>query len=323
MVHQVKTTEIGEGLYQLSSRLGPRYVHQYVIVEDGEAVLIDTGMKETPAQVILPFLKDIGITPDKLKAVVISHADVDHFSGLKGIRQYSPTAMIMAHSVDVPWIESAEKIQLERYFYYETFGVAHDEETKSWFIDNLQAEKVDIHLNGGESLCLGRNRIIDIIHTPGHSAGHVSVYDRKNKATIVIDAILWKGLYDTEGQIISPPPYYSIAPYVHSIETILQLDSRYLLTGHYDILTGADIQTFLHESKDFVGLVEDTVRSIVRESDAPLSLKEILLRTNERVGNFTAMMVELVGPVYAHLNALEKEGVIWRQIENKLPYWSS
>ncbi len=312
-------TEIGEGLFQISSRLGPRYVHQYLLKEKNEALLLDVGMMDTPEKVIIPACKDIGINLDQIKMIVISHADVDHFSGLKNMRENAKNAITIAHSFDVPWIESCEKIQKERYFYYESLGVFHDDETKRWFIDNLHSAKIDLHFNGGETICLGDDRYIDVIHTPGHSEGHLSLYDRKNKAAMVVDAILWKGLYDTEGTIISPPPYYFVDEYIHSILTILQLDINVLLTGHFDPLKGIDAQVFLHESKQFVKNVEETIYSVIE--DKPQSLREILLKTNDQVGKFTAMMVELVGPVYAHLLKLEKVGSIHRtMIENK-PFW--
>src|SRR5690606_22986714 len=129
-----------------------------------------------------------------------------------------------------------DKILQERYFAYEQFGVFHDDETKEWFINSTEASRIDMQVTGGEVLRLGTDRYVDIIHTPGHSSGHLSIYDRKNKAAIVIDAILWKGLFDREGNIISPPPYYSVEPYLKSIDNVLDLDIDVLLTGHYDVM---------------------------------------------------------------------------------------
>ncbi|WP_096188809.1 MBL fold metallo-hydrolase [Evansella halocellulosilytica] len=318
-----KVTDIKQGLYQISSPLGVRYIHQYLMVENESVLLIDVGMKETPTEVLQPALQELDLSMNQLKTVVISHADVDHFSGGASLKDLAKHVTLMAHKRDAPWIESKKKIMEERYFYYEPFGVSHDEETKQWFKDGLQETNVDIQLNGNESIHLGSDRYIDIIHTPGHTPGHLSFYDRKNRACIILDAILWKGLYDVEKKIVSPPPYYTISSYLKSIEKIMSLDIDVLLTGHYDVMTGEDAKQFLQESKEFVTTVEKSILEILNKSLEALSLSEILEKTNEKVGSFNVMMVELVGPVYAHLKDLEAKQQVECIMNGTIPYWKA
>lgn len=308
MTYQIK--KIGKGLFKISSPLGVRYFHQYVLVENDNAIIIDTGMQNTPVDVLEPALRDIGMSLSQIRNVIISHADVDHFSGTEKLKEKSKQVTVMAHKLDASWIESKEKILTERYFRYEQYGVFHDNETKKWFKNELKETNVDVQLNGGEVLHLGADRYIDVIHTPGHTQGHLSFYDRKNRAAIVVDAILWKGLYDTEKRIVSPPPYYDIDNYIDSIKKIMSLDIDVLLTGHYDRITGKDIQSFLNESIEFVTTVGDTVLEVIESSNKPLTLREILEKTNEKTGNFTVMMVELVGPIFMHLIDLEACGKV-------------
>lgn len=321
MEQQYKAKEVRPGLYQIGSVLGPRYVYQYLLKDEEGAVLIDAGMPDTPEQAIFPFFEEIGFMPDKLSTILISHGDVDHFSGVANLRKRCSKALVMAHQADVPWIESVERVQNERYFAYESLGIEHDEETKQWFIDHLQPTPVHLQLKGGEKLKIGKDRILELIHVPGHSPGHMAVYDRKNRAMIVLDAVLYKGLYDMHGTIISPPPYYSIAPYLNTIDTILNYDFDVLLTGHYDVMEGMEAYRFLHDSRAFVKQVEATIEQVVRQANQPLSLSEIYEKTNAKMGPYTAMAVELIGPVYAHLLDLEQRGLIHRTMNGKIPYW--
>lgn len=321
MKKQYTATEVKPDLYQIGSVLGPRYVYQYLLKDDSGAILIDAGMPDTPDQAILPFFYEIGFNPDELLAILISHGDVDHFSGVKNLRKICSQALVMAHEADVPWIESVKRVQDERYFAYESLGIQHDEETKQWFIDHLQATHVHLHLKGGETLKIGEDRILEVIHAPGHSPGHLSVYDQKNRAMIVVDAVLYKGLYDMEGTIISPPPYYSITPYLNTIDTILQYDFDMLLTGHYEIMNGMEAYHFLHESRKFVNQVATAIEEIVRNARRPLSLHEIYEKTNEKVGPYTSMAVELIGPVHAHVLDLEQRGILYRTMKETIPYW--
>ena len=72
--------EVAPGIHRIESVLGPRPFSQYLL-RDERSLLVDTGVKETPAEVILPFLD--GLQPD---FVLNSHADVDHYGGNAAIR---------------------------------------------------------------------------------------------------------------------------------------------------------------------------------------------------------------------------------------------
>ncbi len=113
--------EVAPGIHRIESVLGPRPFSQYLL-RDERSLLVDTGVKETPGEVILPFLD--GLQPD---FVLNSHADVDHYGGNAAI-QARPrrSALFLAHALDVPWIESAEAIMRERYGWYEEHGLAYE-----------------------------------------------------------------------------------------------------------------------------------------------------------------------------------------------------
>ncbi len=321
MVSNTKSEQLAKGLYQIGSVLGPRYLYQYLLTDDYGTLLIDAGMAETPEQVIFPFLEENRISAEDLDMVLISHSDIDHFSGLKAIREKNRRVKVMAHELDVPWIESKERILKERYFYHQSFGVSHDNEIRSWFEDNLQSNHVDISLKGGETIKLGPAREVEVIHIPGHSHGHLAVYDQANRAAIIIDGILWKGLYDMEGKVISPPPYIVVKPYVEAIEKIMLLDIDFLLTGHYDIMRGEQAYQFLRESKDFVFRAERVIEELVKHQSVPISLMNIVEKSNELLGPFTVWWVDLVMPVYAHLTELEQQGKIHRCMKGTIPHW--
>ena len=89
-------TEIAPGIHRIESILGPRPFSQYLLRGE-RTLLVDTGVKETPGEVLLPFLDRAGIDPAELDLVLISHADVDHFGGNEAMRAVSPRAVFCAH----------------------------------------------------------------------------------------------------------------------------------------------------------------------------------------------------------------------------------
>ena len=86
--------EIVPGIQRIESILGPRPFSQYLL--HGErTLLVDTGVEETPADVILPFLADAGFDPAELDLILNTHADVDHFGGNAAMREAATRALVL------------------------------------------------------------------------------------------------------------------------------------------------------------------------------------------------------------------------------------
>ena len=106
--------EVAPGIHRIESVLGPRPFSQYLLRGE-RTLLVDTGTKDTPGDVIFPWLERAGIDPTEIDLVLVSHADVDHFGGNAALRAAAPPALVCAHALDVPWIEDGDRIMRERY----------------------------------------------------------------------------------------------------------------------------------------------------------------------------------------------------------------
>ena len=245
-----KMLEVAPGITRIESILGPRPFSQYLL-QDERSMLVDTGVKETPADVILPALAG-----SEVDFVLVSHADVDHFGGSSSIHEAMPRAIFCAHGLDTPWIEDAELIMRERYGWYDAFGVGYDPDTAAWLENAMgPAHPIDVQLQGGEVFRLGARLSVEILWLPGHSYGHVGVWEPRSRTAIIMDAVLAGGLLDTEGRVIHPPPIVDVAGYERSVRLLQELDPAQLLTGHYDVIRGDDVGAFLDESIAFISRV--------------------------------------------------------------------
>jgi glyoxylase-like metal-dependent hydrolase (beta-lactamase superfamily II) len=83
----------------------------------------------------------------------------------------------------------------------------------------------DFFLTEGE-LRLGKDLVANIIVTPGHSKGHISIYWTDAKVFMGGDLIF----YGSTGRVDIPGG--SAQSLRDSIERIAQLDIEYILTGH-------------------------------------------------------------------------------------------
>lgn len=313
--------EVAPGIHRIESVLGPRPFSQYLLAGE-RTLLVDTGVAATPVEVIQPFLERAGFDPARLDLVLVSHADVDHFGGNETMRAASPRALICAHELDAPWIESAERIMLERYGWYAAHGIPYAPEVGSWLREGMGADTpVDVRLRGGEAFRLGAELDARVLHLPGHTAGHLGLWVPASRTAIVQDAVMARGLLDTEGNVIHPSPYFDAAAYEGSVRTLQRLAPARLLTAHYDVIEGAAVDRFLADTLEFVRDAR-VITAEILAAEGEVTLARARELADPRLGPFSSMPNELAGPLRAHLRELvaagraeeSPDGLTWRAV---------
>jgi glyoxylase-like metal-dependent hydrolase (beta-lactamase superfamily II) len=296
------TRRLNPGIHRIQSVLGPRPFSQYLLLDE-KMLLVDTGINTTPADVIMPWFEAHGLDIAELDYVLISHADVDHCGGNGAIREAAPNAVFMAGAQDVQWIENRSRMIAERYGWYAAHGEAvdYDADTKAFLISALGPDvPIDRPLEGGETIELGPNLTVEVLALPGHSEGHVGLWEPQTRSAIVIDAVLGDGLLNMQGEVIHPPPYFGAADYERTIAKVRELNPARLLTAHYNVMEGEQVTAFLDCSQGFVDRARAAVRDELEER-GEASLAEMLEALNPVLGPFTSFPNELAGPILDHL----------------------
>jgi glyoxylase-like metal-dependent hydrolase (beta-lactamase superfamily II) len=292
--------EVVPGVHRIESDLGPRFMCQYLFDGEHRKVLFDTGISGTPNEVIWPYLDRIGRAPEDLDAVINSHADVDHCGGNKAIRDRYPTLRLCCHERDRPWIESNDAMMAENYCWYDTYGFGPPEDARDWIRRELGGDAViDVGLRGGETIRLGPDWRIEIMHLPGHTYGHLGIWDPRGRAVIIIDAVLYDGIYARDGERLIPPRYYDLAAYQNTIRRLIALQPDVLLTAHYNVMEGGDALQWLKRSLDYTYELHEVVREGLR--NGVTDLWELTQYADKRVGPYPEFMTELGASVRAHM----------------------
>lgn len=295
--------EVLPGIHRIESELGPRFMCQYLLVGEERTVLVDTGLAETPERVIFPYLESVGLSPGDVDEVIISHADVDHCGGNRALRERRPDLRFSCGEADRRYVESNEAMLAEIYGWSEPYGFGQDEESKAWILAELGGDApVDAGLRGGETLRLGPGWRVEIMHLPGHTPGHLGIWDPRSEAAIIIDAVLERGIYDREGNRLIPPRYFDATLYGGTIRRLLSMRPEHLLTAHYPPMRGPEVLNFLDRSLDFVREVDREVREGV--GDGVTGLWELTRRVDAKVGPYPESMVEFGASVRAHMAIL-------------------
>jgi glyoxylase-like metal-dependent hydrolase (beta-lactamase superfamily II) len=208
----------------------------------------------------------------------------------------------------VAWIEERSRILQERYGWYADEDVDYPPEVKDWLRDAMGPDvPIDLRLVGGETFRLGPDLEVEVLHLPGHSPGHVGLWEPRSATAIITDAALSAGLLNMEGRIISPPPYFDVAAYEGTVTLLRSLSPRLLLTTHYGVMKEQEAERFLEESAAFVERARRAVSEALIEN-GELGLHGLLEATNPTLGPFTVMENELAGTLRAHARELVAVG---------------
>ncbi|MDQ3863081.1 MAG: MBL fold metallo-hydrolase [Actinomycetota bacterium] len=295
--------EILPNVHRIESDLGERFMCQYLLVGDERTVLIDTGLAGTPEEVIVPYLQGIGLDALDVDEVITSHADVDHCGGNRALKEMNPALRFSCGEADRAYVESNDRILAEIYLWSEPYGFGPDEESKDWIRRQLGGDSpVDAGLRGGETLRLGPDWRVWLLHLPGHTPGHLGVWDPKNDVAIIIDAVLETGIYDRAGNRLLPPRYFDATGYQNTIRTLHSMRPGLLLTSHYPPMRSEEALDFLDRSLEFAMRVHRVVGEGLRGGTT--DLWEVTKRADAELGPYPEFMTELGAGVRAHMGLL-------------------
>ena len=297
----MKLHEVAPGIHRIESDIGQRFVAQYLLVGEERTVLVDTGLATTPDDALLPALEEVGAEPD---LIVISHADLDHCGGNRRMRERYPRVLLACHELDRRWIESNAAMLAENYRWHETYGLdGPDEQGQQEMLDLLGGDTpIDLGVSGGETIRLGTGRRLEVLHLPGHSPGHIGLWDPQHRVAIIIDAVLYDGIYDRAGAKLIPPRYYDAAAYRATIRRVCRLEPALLLTAHFEPMPRAAAIEFCQRSLDHVDAVEAIVRAGYRGGE--VRLRDLTDRVNAELGPFPEFATEIAAGIRSHLTSL-------------------
>jgi glyoxylase-like metal-dependent hydrolase (beta-lactamase superfamily II) len=291
--------EVAPGIHRIESSLGERFMAQYLLVGDARRLLVDTGMEDTPAGALRPYLESIGLELESIDDVLISHADLDHSGGNRALRELHPRARFACHELDRRWIESNEALVAENYLWHVSHGFDDPGDAGRSELMGLCGgdAPIDEGLRGGETLRLAGDWRVEILHLPGHTYGHLGIWDPRSRAAIVVDAVLERGIYANDGRLLIPPRIYDLDGYRRTIATLQALEPELLLTAHYPVMDAVEAQAFLDRSLEFTVDVEEAVRA--ERAAGTSGLLELTQRLDARFGPYPEFANELAAIVRA------------------------
>lgn len=150
-----------------------RFVNLFLIYGDEEIILVDSGVAGAEAR-IGDYLAATGRGPEEIRRLILTHSHPDHLGGAAAICRLSGCA-VAAHPAEQAWIEDTELQATQRPVpgFRQLVG---------------GPVPVDRQLADGEIIALD-GLTLEVVHTPGHSPGSLSLYLPADRVLISGDAL--------------------------------------------------------------------------------------------------------------------------------------
>ncbi len=182
------------------------------IIEDDTTVMIDSGIGKSKK--VRQAVEEKGLTID---TIINTHCHVDHTYG----NQYFPKTQIYAHEKDAPDIESGS----DKTLWY-------------WGFEKPLKFPVAKKLKEGDVIKTG-NYQLEVIYTPGHTEGCISLYEPEKKIMFTGDCVFDISIGRTD------LPTGDSNQMKESLVKLLEFDIEKFYGGHGRVGTKDDIKKWL------------------------------------------------------------------------------
>ncbi|MDR9856176.1 MBL fold metallo-hydrolase [Paenibacillus sp. VCA1] len=183
-------------LYNQPGAAEPAY--QPVLLWDDKhgATLVDTGMMGQMEQ-MEKAVREAGLRLSDIQRIILTHQDVDHVGNLPALIAANPNIEVWAHADDIPYITGEKRIIKMTDERIVQMPEAAQSAIRALF-EKLPSIRISRVLEDGEMLDIHGG--MRVIHTPGHTPGHVCLYLPEEKLLLAADE-----LRVVDGDLAGPP----------------------------------------------------------------------------------------------------------------------
>jgi glyoxylase-like metal-dependent hydrolase (beta-lactamase superfamily II) len=250
-----ETFEAGARLTAVDTKMTGRYrVTSAYLLHAREPAIVETG-PTTSADAVTDALGSIGLGPEDLAHIVVTHIHLDHAGGAGTIAERFPSATVWVHERGARHLAEPSRLWASAAQVY-----GGEDRLTEMFGPMEPIEPARIRsVSEGDRIELG-DRALDVMYTPGHASHHVSLVDGESGALFTGDAL---GIHFPDVRVLrpaTPPPDVDVELAVDSIERIRARAESALMFSHFGPVREVD---------EVCGIAADRIRiwaGIVREA---------------------------------------------------------
>ena len=241
----MSSTAIAPGVLEIDTMLGGwhRVTAGYLV--EGEApVLVETG-SQSSVPVLLRALDALGLGPNDLAGVVVTHIHLDHAGGVGDVARAFPEAAVYVHEKGARHLVDPTKLVSSA---SRVYGPLLD--SLYGRLEATPAERLHV-LADGEEIRVGPGRSLVAIDSPGHAKHHVGLHDSATGILFAGDAV---GVRLPDAGVLrpsTPPPDFDLDLALRSLRRFADRSPTGIALAHYGLLG---------EPQDLLAEAETTLR---------------------------------------------------------------
>jgi glyoxylase-like metal-dependent hydrolase (beta-lactamase superfamily II) len=292
-------------------------VNCYLLAEGREAVLVDTA--SAPGRVrrhIELLLAHAGVRPQEVTAILATHCHHDHIGGIADLQQLTGAPVLMHADERFTLAEATERSGARHKLTSWMMGHGVPSAMARNMVESLRWNAPEpIHssrlLQDGVEIVVGSARWL-VVHTPGHSPGHVCLYEPQQAVLITGDHVLPNESSNVSVRPGQPPN--PLGAYLDALERVQVLNPRLCLPGHgepFDDLSALVASQIRHHA----ARLEDVREALAGGGCTGFEVAATIpwVRRSKRLVALDALHRFLAfGETLAHLECLEARGAVRR-----------
>lgn len=292
-------TRIGPGVIEVDTLLGgwDRVTAGYVI-EGPEPALVETG-SQSSVPTLLAALDELGLGPDDLATVVVTHIHLDHAGGVGDVARAFPNATVYVHEKGARHLADPTRLVDSA---ARVYGDLLD--TLYGRLAPTPAERIRVPADG-EQIAVGPNRTLTVVDSPGHAKHHIGLHDSESGILFVGDAV---GVRLPDAGVLrpsSPPPDFDLDQALHSLRRFADRSPAGIALAHYGLVP--DHETVLDEAADTLQRWAQVAEQAWREGrDIAAALEEAFASDMSGVDEAHREKLETLNGVHSNAAGLQR-----------------
>lgn len=225
MIQPFKPIQLTSNFYQLGTPYFPVYLSM-----GEQGMLIEGGVSAT-AQMIVEQIDVLGIVPEKIKYIALTHTHADHIGALPRLKKVWPHLQSIASPLGAKILSNEKMLGPFKDI---------DNEISEIMKSKLEIEKIpqnldeydfsiDIAADENSRFDLGNGICWTVCPIPGHAGCQVAFYEEKEGTLAIGDAI---GYHNPQKDLFWPNYFESLKDYIDSIKRLAALNPGRIVLSH-------------------------------------------------------------------------------------------